>query len=127
MAKMNTNEDYGDFEEDSDNSKTPQNQENQNPDAPTRVKLPGKGEFLGKVIQRLGGNRMDVLCTDGKTRNSRVPGRYRRRMWLRPGNFVIVQPWEFDDNKADIVFQYRGPSINQLQKKGLLDNLKDDF
>ena len=120
-------DEFGDFqevkEEEPANSQVEQEQE-----GGFRIKLPRKGEFIGKVIQRLGGNRMEVKCTDGKTRNSRVPGRFKRRFWLRPGDFVIVKPWEFDDDKADVIFQYRkGPAVSQLKKRGLLDNLKDEF
>ena len=46
----------------------------------TRVRLPGKGEVIGIIEQRLGGNKMMVKCLDGKNRNCRVPGRLRRRL-----------------------------------------------
>lgn len=94
----------------------------------TRVKMPRQGEFIGIIVQRLGGNRMEVKSTDGKTRNCRVPGRFKRSMWLRPKDFVIVKPWPDDDNKADIIFHYKNKSaVGQLRKKGLLNNLQDEF
>ena len=121
-------DEFGDFQEIREETESEQEQEGQEYEGPVRVKLPHKGEFIGKVIQRLGGNKMEVKCNDGKTRNSRVPGRFRRKFWLRPGDFVIVKPWEFDDDKADIIFQYRkGPAVSQLKRKGLLDNLQDEF
>ena len=76
------------------------------PDGPVRVKRPRDGEFVGVIVQRYGGNRMEVQCNDGKVRNGRVPGRYRRKLWLRPGDFVIVVPWEDNDEKADVIFKY---------------------
>ena len=100
---------------------------NQEGEGPIRVKMPRDGELIGVVVQRLGGNKMDIKATDGKSRNSRVPGRFRRKFWLRPGDFVIIMPWESDDDKADIIFQYRGGQVNQLKKRGLVDGLKDDF
>lgn len=69
-----------------------------------RVKLPRGKEIIGRIEQRLGGNKMMVLCSDGKTRNCRIPGRLKRGLWLRPGDFVIIEPWEFDQDKADIFF-----------------------
>lgn len=119
---MNEDE-YGDFEEVVEEGS--ENQEGEQ--VSTRVRLPKGKELIGKIIQRLGGNRMEVLSTDGKTRNSRVPGRYRRRMWLRPGDFVIILPWEDNDDKADIIFQYRKNQAYQLKKKGFVDSLKDEF
>ena len=126
-SDMHEEKEYGDFEEVVEEGAEEQVSEGQL-EGPVRVKLPGKGEHIGKVVQRLGGNKMDIKCSDGKNRNSRVPGRFKRRFWLRPGDFVIVKPWEFDDSKADIIHQYRkGPQVDRLKKMGKLDNLKDEF
>ena len=116
--------DYGDFEEVVEEG-AEQNQ--QGMPVPTRVRIPRGGEFIGIIVQRLGGNRMEVKCTDGKTRNCRVPGRFSRSMWLRPKDIVLIKPWEFDDGKADVIFKYDGNAANQLRKRGLLANLKDEF
>ena len=87
---------------------------------PARVRAPRSGEFIGVVVQLLGANRMEVKCSDGKTRNARVPGRFKRSMWLRRGNAVVVQPWSDDNDKADIVFHYTPSALNQLKRKGML-------
>ena len=87
-----------------------------------RVPLPKKGEVIGVIEQRLGGNKMMVSCLDGKSRNSRVPGRLKRKLWLRPGDFVIVSPWEFDDGKADILLKYTSNQVNWLKKNGYLES-----
>ena len=93
----------------------------------TRLKRAKEGQHIGLVIQRLGGNRMEVSCNDGITRNARVPGRFRRKFWIRPGDAVIVEPWPDDDNKADIVFQYRKGEVNKLKREGMLDGVDDGF
>ena len=100
-----------------------------NLDAPkiVRAKLPKENEVIGIVESRLGGNRMDVACLDGKSRNCRVPGRLRRRMWLRPNDVVIVQPWEFDNKKGDIIFKYTLTAINWLKNKGYLKKEDSEF
>src|SRR3989338_10176004 len=113
-------DDYGEFEEVKEGVQVEQAPEA----APVRVRMPREREFIGMILQRLGGNRMEVLCTDGKTRNCRVPGRFKRSMWLRPKDIVLVKPWPDDNDKADIIFQYRPGSVNQLRKRGLLDSLK---
>ena len=87
---------------------------------PIRVKLPRGKEVIGTIGQRLGGNRMSVECTDKVERNCRVPGRLRRKLWLRPGDIVIVEPWEFDNKKGDVVFKYTPTAIQWLKKKGYL-------
>ena len=93
----------------------------------TRVKLPRGKEILGIIEQRLGGNKMMVNCLDGKSRNCRVPGRLRRKLWLRPNDVVIVEPWELDKNKADILFKYRLNQIQWLKKNGYLEKEKIEF
>lgn len=115
-------EDFGDFEEVVEG--VTQNGEQE---APVRVRFPKQGEFVGIVVQRFGGNRMEVRSNDGKTRNCRVPGRYKRSLWLRPKDIVLIKPWEDDDNKADIIFKYSSSAINQLRKRGILDSLRDEF
>ena len=121
--------DYGEFEEVVDPNKVDAQAQQQPgaPSVPNRIRMPKDGELMGKVIQLLGGNRMDIKCTDGKMRNCRVPGRYKRRMWLRVNHVVIIQPWEGNDDRADIIYQYPPAAANQLRKKGMLDSLKTDF
>ena len=94
--------------------------QNQEEEVVTRVRLPRGEEVIGIIEQRLGGNKMLVNCFDEKTRNCRVPGRLKRELWLRPGDVVIVQPWELDKNKGDIIFKYRLNQIEWLKNKGYL-------
>ena len=94
---------------------------------PTRVRNPKKGEVIGVVIQRFGGNRMEVQSTDGKKRNCRIPGRFKKFLWLRPKDVVLIAPWETDDSKGDILFKYSHAAIIQLRKRGVLDSIKESF
>ena len=93
----------------------------------TRVKLPRGEEILGIIEQRLGGNKMMVNCFDGKSRNCRVPGRLKRALWLRPADVVIIQPWELDKNKGDVIFKYRPNQVQWLRKNGYLESEKSEF
>lgn len=124
-SKMENKDEYGDFEELNDEGKAVVISRGEY--VPSRVRLPGKEEFIGIVSQRLGGNRMEVKATDRKVRNCRVPGRFKRSMWLRPRDIVLIKVWEFDKDKADIIYKYSSNSINQLRKRKLLDNLKEEF
>lgn len=92
-----------------------------------RVKLPKGKEVLGILEQRLGASRMLVRCLDGKSRNCRVPGRLKRKLWLREGDVVLVEPWEFDDTKADILFKYNPTAIEWLKRKGYLKEIGGEF
>lgn len=92
-----------------------------------RVRLPRNKETFGILEQRLGGSRTRVRCLDGKNRICRIPGRLKRRLWVREGDLVLVEPWELSgDDKGDIVFKYRKAQIEFLRKKGYLKKL-DEF
>jgi translation initiation factor 1A len=94
---------------------------------PIRVRLPRENQVLGIIEQRVGASRMLVRCLDGKTRNCRVPGRLRRRLWLREGNVVLVEPWEFDNEKGNVVFKYNPTAVSWLKRKGYLDEIEEEF
>jgi translation initiation factor 1A len=93
----------------------------------TRVKLPRGREILGIIEQRLGGNKMRINCVDDKSRVCRVPGRLRRKLWLRPDDVVIIEPWELDNTKGDVLFKYRPAQIQWLRKNGYLETEKTEF
>lgn len=114
-------EEFKDIIEDENNGE--ENSENKI----TRVRLPRGDEMLGVVEQRHGGNKMRVSCNDGKERNCRVPGRLRRKLWLRPNDIVIVKPWEFDKNKADILYKYRPNQVAWLKRNNKLKTGKSEF
>ena len=103
------------------------NQNKDNEEKVIRVRLPRGEEVIGIIEQRLGGNKMFVNCLDGKKRNCRVPGRLKRKLWLRPGDVVIVEPWELDKNKGDVIFKYRTNQIEWLKEKGYLKSEKLEF
>ena len=91
-----------------------------------RVRLPRGNETLGILDQRLGSSRMKVRCLDGKTRICRVPGRLKRKLWVREGDVVLVQPWELGgDDKGDLIYKYRQVQVDWLKKKGHLQTLQD--
>ena len=92
----------------------------------SRVKLPREGQVLGVVDQRLGASRMRVRCLDEKPRICRIPGRLKRRLWVREGDLVLVEEWEFDgDEKGDIIFKYRPSQVDWLKRKGYLKKLEE--
>ncbi len=126
---------FGDFEEVKEESNKPEKektekqkeQEQAQQQFTSRARLPRHGQLIGVVVQRLGGNRMSVKATDNKIRNCRVPGRYSRKFWLRPRDFVMIEPWPDDDDKADITYQYRGGEVSFIKRKGFTQNLDVEF
>lgn len=96
-----------------------------------RIRMPKPPQTLGLVTRMLGGSRMEVKCFDGKTRVCRIPGRMKRKLWVRQGFIVIVEPWEYSgDSKGDIIFKYTPTQVNFLKSKGQLkaiEELENEF
>ena len=91
-----------------------------------RVKLPRGREVMGILEERVGGSRARVRCLDGKTRICRIPGRLKRRLWIRAGDILIIEPWELGgDEKGDIIYKYRPNQVTYLKKQKYLDKLQD--
>ncbi len=88
------------------------------------TRLPRNNECLGVCEQRVGGSRMKVRCLDGKTRICRIPGRLKRKLWVREGDILLVEPWELcGDDKGDVIYKYRPVQVDFLKRKGLLQQL----
>jgi len=93
-----------------------------------RVRLPKGKEVLGILESRLGASRMLVKCLDGKSRVCRIPGRLKRSLWLREGDVVLVEPWEFQsDERGDIIYKYSQAAIEWLKNKGFLKTIEEEF
>ena len=91
-----------------------------------RVRLPRNKETLGILEQRLGGSRMRVRCLDGKTRICRVPGRLKKKSWIREGDILLIEPWVLGgDNKGDVIFKYKPNQVDWLKKNGHLKEVED--
>ena len=94
-----------------------------------RVKLPNKkiNEMFAIADQILGGRRVRAVCEDGESRLARIRGKMRRRQWVREGDLIIVQPWDFQDAKADVRMRYTKTQSIYLSRKGVLPEIVDLF
>jgi translation initiation factor 1A len=93
-----------------------------------RVRLPRGKEVLGVLESRLGASRMMIRCLDGKRRVCRIPGRYKRMLWLREGDVVLIEPWDFGgEGKGDVIYKYSLSAVEWLKKKGYLKTTEEEF
>jgi hypothetical protein len=60
-------------------------------------------------------------------RLARIPGKMRRRQWVREGDLIIVWPWDFQDSKADVKHRYTKTQAMYLSRKGVLPDVVDLF
>jgi len=100
----------------------------------TDLRLPDEDEVLGVVESMLGANRLRVRCEDGETRTARIPGRMKngetrtaripgrmkKRVWINEDDVVIVEPWDWQDEKADVKWRYDSQEADQLRQEGYL-------
>jgi translation initiation factor 1A len=86
--------------------------------------LPQQGELLGRVIKLVGGDNIIVKCTDGKVRTCRIRGKIKRRMWIRDNDLVLVSPWDFQSDRADIIWRYIAAHADKLEQDGYLADLR---
>ena len=91
-----------------------------------RIRKPRKedGELFGTVTERLGGPQIRVKCQDGVERIIRIPGKMRKRVWVRDGDLVIVKLWDFQPIKGDLAWRFLPNQANYLKRKGLLEGLE---
>ena len=119
-------------EEKKTETKNKKNKNKKNTQKPTeniRVTLPykPKGEMFAVAETFQGGSRLQLICEDGKRRMGRIPGKLRRRMWVRENDLLIVVPWSFQDSKADVKFRYTPTQTSNLKRKGKIPEILDIY
>ncbi len=94
-----------------------------------RVRLPKRknNEIFAIADQLLGASRIKAICADGKSRLARIPGKMKRRMWIRTGDLIIIKPWDFQDEKCDVKWRYTKTQAQYLSRKRMLPETVDVF
>ena len=107
----------------------PKKKSNNGGEVTLRVSLPykPKGEMFAVAETFQGGSRLQVICEDGIRRMGRIPGKLRRRMWVRENDLLIVVPWSFQDSKADVKFRYTPTQTANLKRRGKIPEILDIY
>ncbi|PWR70646.1 translation initiation factor eIF-1A [Methanospirillum lacunae] len=87
-----------------------------------RARLPNERnrEIFAIAELMMGANHIRVKCVDGVSRLGRIKGKIKKKVWIREGDILIVIPWNFQDDKADIIYRYTRPQVEWLKKNGYL-------
>ena len=86
-----------------------------------KVKLPYKDEQFAVVIEMSGGSRLKAMCEDGKTRMVRIGGRFKKRMWVRINDLILIKPWPIQaETKADLVYRYLPTQRNWILNRDII-------
>ena len=97
----------------------------------SRVKMPYRrnGEMFARVVDIYGQERMGVFCEDGKHRLGRIRGKIRKRVWVRKGDLVIINPWEFETQvkgkpeKCEISWRYLRHEVSWITRTNRLPEI----
>jgi translation initiation factor 1A len=85
--------------------------------------MPEEQEVFAVVTDMLGANRVEVRCMDDKERTARIPGRMQKRVWIREDDIVLVEPWDWQDEKGDITWRYDKSEADQLREEGQIPEM----
>ena len=82
-----------------------------------RARTPKGGQLYAVVREMSGGSRMLAMCEDGHMRMIRIGGKFKKRMWCRAQDLIIIQPWVVQSEaKADLVYRYLPAERNWLKR-----------
>lgn len=91
----------------------------------SRIRIPRLPEILGLVEALVGGDKMKVKCDDGNERLCRIPGKLRKRVWIRAGDLVLVKPWSVQGHeRGDIAFRYTQTQASWIKRKGYVKTIE---
>ncbi|RMX46593.1 hypothetical protein pdam_00019725 [Pocillopora damicornis] len=78
------------------------------------------GEQMGRILGGRGNNLHEVETSDGTKFLVSMPSKFRKSVWIKRGDFVIVDPIE-EGNKvcAEIVHILYSKQIKYLKNEGL--------
>ena len=84
-----------------------------------RIRMPRGNEMFAVVTSMSGNSKVIVECEDGKTRVGRIRGKIRKRVWIRLGDLVLVEPWVVQtDERCDVFWKYTRTQANYLKRSG---------
>jgi translation initiation factor 1A len=83
------------------------------------------GEILDQVIKLIREYNIIVKHTNGKGRTCSIRGKSKRRTSIRDNDLVLVAPWNFQSDSADIIWRYIAAHADKVEKDdGYLADLR---
>jgi len=92
----------------------------------SRMRLPNPEnlEQFALVTQLMGSNQVKAICEDGTERQFRIPGKLLKKVWIRENDVIIIQLWDFQPTKGNVVWRYLGNQVEWLRRNGKLAKLQ---
>ena len=83
-----------------------------------QLALKEEGTEYAQVMRLLGNGRLEANCFDGQKRICAIRGKLRNRVWMNPGDIVLVSIREFGDDKGDVMHKFYPEEAYELQDLG---------
>lgn len=87
--------------------------------------------LYAQVKNKLGGDRLNVDCSDGVERQAIIPGSFYKRVWINKNDILLIQLNELNTRESYVLYKYDPNEAHSLKSKGFLqfdleDILGDD-
>merc|ERR1712070_693212 len=73
------------------------------------------GQEYALVLKMLGNGRLEALCIDSKTRLCHIRGKMRKKVWISPGDIILLGLRDYQDGKADVILKYNSDEVRCLR------------
>jgi len=70
----------------------------------------------GKITRMLGDRKVTVVLIDGSEIMGIIPGKFRKRVWFKMDDIVLVSRREYQNDRVDIVYKYHDYEAKKLLK-----------
>ena len=70
-----------------------------------------------KITKLLGDRRVMMTFPDGNEVLGIIPGRFRKRIWMKPGDIVLCSAREFQEDRYDIIHKFNDSEPRKLVKQ----------
>ena len=77
----------------------------------------GKYEKYGKIINLAGDCRVRVVTTNDQEYVCHIPGKFRKRVWMKMNDIVLFAVRPFEESKGDIISVYSPAEARWLTMK----------
>ena len=85
-----------------------------------------EGQEYARVLKRLGGPNLRVLCEDGIERMGIIRGSMRNKVWVKVDNYILVSLRDFQDEKCDVLQKYTDEHVRALKTAGEINDNEPD-
>ena len=100
------------------NKKKGKNKKNANAPTTTRaLTLREPMQEYAKIVKLLGDRRVLMAFPDGNEVLGIIPGRFRKRVWMKPEDIILCSARDFQEGRYDIIHKYDDNEARKLVKK----------